>query len=793
MTAPEQDQHPSGLIPDVAVIYLLFFLSGISGLIYQTVWLRTLIRVLGCTVYATAVILAAFMAGLALGSFVLGRWSARVRNPLRLYAGLELGVGVAAVLLLFILPHLVPLYRLFYEWVGGNRLGLSLLESLTLFGLLLLPTFLMGGTLPVLSAHTRQYGTRFVSRLGNLYGLNTLGAVVGVLASGLVLIGAQGETCTVLVGAAINFGVAYLAYRVSCQPTPSLAAATGEAAARATISPYTDAVRRRVLIAYAISGFAAMGYEIVWTRLFQIHAGTSIYAFSLMLAFYLAGIAAGSLWGGAILPRLANPLCWFAVAQVGMAFYSILGIYLFLLFEPQLFEGSLRSASMVLVPLLLVTPITFVLGFVFPAVSRCYVRDETQSSQAVGSLYAMNTLGCILGSLVTGFVLIGTLGTRGSLVLLAGVNLALGGWMALQPAARTNGTRALKASGILAACTVALIILAPDPFRRAIQHKVTTQFAQVKEQKLQYFLHQESAAATTTAFRVNDEIWTKQLWINGMGMTQLCVETKLIAHLPLLLHPDPARTLVVCMGMGTTLRSALVHPGMRCDVVELVPEAYDCFPFFHADGAALLKDARVRYYVDDGRNHLLMHNDTYDVIAMDPAPPLWSAGTVNLYSREFFALCRQRLNPGGIVCVWIPPAPCSEIRMIMRTFVDVFPNTYLWGGPTFPGFFLTGLPDQAPLNLERFHQTDRNQAILADANEWQPGRFGSTEDFLRLRLANPRELMPFLGDGPIVTDDRPYTEFPLWRSFNDPLYRLQLDALVFMRLRKQVEASAPAP
>jgi spermidine synthase len=765
-------------------IHLIFFLSGASCLIYETVWLRILIRVLGNTVYATSIILAVFMAGLALGSYAIGRLSHKKQNLLRLYSYLELGIALSAAGLLFVFPHLVPIYRFFYHLSGDHRLVLTIVQSLIMLALLLVPTFLMGGTLPLLSSHTRRYEASFSDRIGALYGFNTLGAVVGVLGSGLIFIGLFGETRTIFIGVALNLFAAYIAYALSQAEIKAETPATGVSrqTSAAVISPYSDSTKKMILIMFALSGFAALAYEIIWMRVFQVYIGTSIYAFSLMLAFYLIGLGAGSLWGGRVIDRISDPLPWFGLAQLGIALYGILGLYLLtFIFQP----GSpvlhlIELKSMFVISVVIVTPITFLFGLIFPAIAKSYVKDESDVSASVGQLYAFNTVGCILGSLVCGFILIAAFGTRGTIILLSGLNI----FTALLAWAYQRKLIALASGFILT--TLLLGYFAPDPPLHIINEWIKKEIPSAKINGMEFFLHKESAAVTTTAFGVNNLPQSKYLLVNGQLMTVPCLETKLMAHLPLLIHKDPKHLLVVCLGMGTTLRSALAHKDVKCDVVELVPEVYEYCKYFDRNDPQILSDPRVRAFVDDGRNFLLMHPYTYDVITVDPSPPIWSAGTVNLYSREFFALCKDHLNPGGVMCLWVPPVQYSEVRMVMRTFQAVFPNTYVWRGPNYPGFYLIGLEDRATLDLKRFAIENNNRDILADLNEWDAvSGLSGVNLLLSLQLASPDELTRFLKGIPVITDDLPYTEFPLWRSLFDKSFPHALDANSFAALKKQ--------
>jgi spermidine synthase len=248
-------------------------------------------------------------------------------------------------------------------------------------------------------------------------------------------------------------------------------------------------------------------------------------------------------------------------------------------------------------------------------------------------------------------------------------------------------------------------------------------------------------------------------------MTVLVSETKLMAHLPMALAKDPKRILVVCFGMGTTLRSASRHPGVQVDIdaVDIVPNVFDCFKFFHKDADGIVQKPNVHLYADDGRNFLLLSQKAYDVITIDPAPPVYSAGTVNLYTREFLSLCKSRLTEDGVVCLWLPPAPASELLMIMKTFANVFPGASLWGGLRMPGFYLIGGHRSFEQTPDSLSSLVRHLSKIPDLSEWEA--FYQDEAILtNLYLLGSNALRQLVKNVPEVTDDRPYTEFPLWRG-----------------------------
>jgi spermidine synthase len=333
---------------------------------------------------------------------------------------------------------------------------------------------------------------------------------------------------------------------------------------------------------------------------------------------------------------------------------------------------------------------------------------------------------------------------------------------AAHPARWWRTTRARQ--WLLFAACAALLLLAGDPYRRLTIDRAEALWPG----RTVVYSHHEEAAGATTAFGEQGSELGKQLWVNGHGMTELETVTKLMAHLPIWLADDPHEALVICFGMGTTVRSASRHEALQVTAVELVPHVIECFRYFHADGPAVLSQANVRAVTDDGRNYLLMHAKQYDVITVDPAPPLYSAGTVNLYSRNFFQLCRDRLRPGGVMCLWIPPGSSSEVKMIMRTYLEVFEHVGFWSGTArYPGFLLLGSRQPRAGTLDRFRAGLQREAVRNDLLEWSSD-LHSPEKLQALFLANGDELRDWLCDSPVITDDRPYTEFPLARAVLKP-------------------------
>jgi len=760
-------QHRPGLrVPLVA----LFFFSGVAGLVYEIVWLRMFARTLGCTSYATSTVLAAFMGGLALGGFAFGRLSDRPScRHLRLYALLELLIGACALALPALLTALLPLYHWLHDVTAGSYWPMTIAKAGLLFACILVPTTLMGGTLPVISVFlTRNLG-QFGRNLSLLYAWNTLGAVVGVTATAFLFIDFLGEWGALSIGIAINLFIAATAWALDRRRGPGGATGEIESSDEATVarSQETDVPTNLVLVAIFLSGFTALAYEVIWSRQLVLYMATSVYAFASMLTVFLIGIALGSHVLFRYLDRAGRPLVLLAAIQFAVSGFSILGLYLF----PRLGSADrstlLDSPATLLATFVLLFPVAFCFGMTFPTAAKCLVaRDRIGAS--LGRLYAANTLGNILGASAAGFVLIPIVGSANSMLGLIVANLLIG--LALLAHVQGLGAKkpALAGSAVLV-CGVSLFaFVGRDPFFGLIERRVKF----LSQGSYEILDNLEGVEGTVTAFRIvadEDAPWAhryKRLWLNGTGMTMLGDETKLMAHLPIMLAPDPKSMLVICFGMGSTVKTAYAYPDLHITAVELVEEMYRCFARFHDPGLAaeILASERVDTVVGDGRNYLLMTNREFDIIVIDPAPPIYSAGTVNLYTREFLELCKSRLTGEGVMCYWLPKGSRAEVLGICKTFVEVFPNTNVWSGPSFWGLYLIGLPEGAVYRPEQIDRGfEEHPGIAADMAQYS-GRTWTAQDVHDLYLWNAEELRLEVAEGVVVTDGYPHTEFPLFED-----------------------------
>jgi predicted membrane-bound spermidine synthase len=485
--------------------------------------------------------------------------------------------------------------------------------------------------------------------------------------------------------------------------------------------------------------------------------GTSIYAFSIMLVLFLGGLGLGSLVGGDSRDHADQTLPMLAALQCTLGLVGILSQSWMLRLPP----GNPYDTQSLIVspgPAIMIFLFAFVSGLMFPRAVRSFSLGARRGGESLGLLYAANTLGCILGSLLTGFVLIPLIGSSRTAVALAALNL-VAGLVLWTLASRRISSHVVRWA--VPAFTLFGTVLVPSA-SEAYDQTILRSAVGLSGPNTELFYHREGAVAATTAFGERSNPEQARLWVNGVGMTHLGTVTKLMAHLPLMMHGHAEKMLVICFGMGTTVRSAATHPELTITAVELVPEVYDCFGYFHEDGPALWNRPNINRVVDDGRNFLLMQHETFDLITIDPPPPVHSAGTVNLYTRDFFELCRTRLRPHGIICLWIPPVAKSELMVIVATFASVFEHTTLWTAPDVRGFYCIGQLTPHELDPDTIERYLLRGAIQSDLSEYGFA-CRKAEELLSLRILGEEQVRELVRPYPVMTDDWPYTEFPLWR------------------------------
>ena len=735
-------------------LLVLFFFSGVSSLVYQVVWARMLTVVFGTTLLATSTVLSAFMAGLALGSWVLGRHIDRCKHPLRVFAALEAGIGLFALFFPSISANLGNAYGAL-AGLQGNFYLFSLIRFGLCFALLLIPTALMGGTLPVVAKFAVRRLGGLGRGVGRLYAVNTLGAVVGVLAATFGLmegLGLQGTTQAI---AAVNFLVAGAAWLWGGQR----AVASGEEAAKQTAR--SDRLLWGVLAGFALSGFAALGYEVAWMRLLMVSFSfNSHYEFSIVLVAFLSGLALGGWLGSRLLTRRADLLAIFVWVQFLIGACGALSALAFAhlsgLVEPIQRADSwwvsrtgvfFTAVAVVLLP-------TLAMGVIFPLVGQIYTRQLARLGRGIGDIGAVNSLGAVGGAFVTGFVLIPLLGTEWSVKVLAGLNGLVGLTIALVSQQRKR----LVWSG--AAGLALLLVLVPSDVLRRIAEPAAV--------NRELVFYQEGAEGVITVERQTDGF--RKMALNGGGQVPTDYSSlqifRLLGHLPLLLHPDPQEVLVVSLGGGIALGGAAQYEPQRITCVELVPEVIDAarahFGEFNHHVLENPTAWNIELIIDDGRNFLLSSRDTYQVITGDATHPT-SADSWVLYTKEFYELCRAHLSADGIMAQWLPfhGLPPDDYKTIVRTFQHVFPHATLWRSNNYS--IMVGAVQPWAIDWERLKE---KMAPLRVQRSLEAIDMGNAFALLSSLVMDELALRRYVGEGPLNTDNHPYISFVSPRGYS---------------------------
>jgi spermidine synthase len=765
------------------LILPLFLISGATGLVYEVTWMRSLGTVFGNTVFAASTILTAFMLGLAIGSWLLGRHADRMTRPLRLYAWLELGIGVYAFAFPAILNAVDRFYLWFYQTCQPGPHTLNLVRFVVSILILLLPTVLMGGTLPVLSGLWAATPGRSESRLrtgqgvGLLYAVNTFGAVLGSFLSGYYLIRLLGVNSSIYVTATANVAIGSLAWLLSLgiRPRPVIPgaakrkqqglAALREQIARAQESPtvYSERVRTIALVGVFVAGFCAMAMEVLWSRVLVFVLGTSAYAFACMLTCFVLGLALGSLLSSVLLvPRLKDPILAFGVIEFALAL-SILGSIQMLgwlwALDAWVLERivdwkiSFAGDSMVhfIDTLAVIIVPTVLMGMVFPVAVRICAPVWETVGRRVGQVYASNTIGCVLGSAAAGFLVIPLLGLRNSFLVVVAALFALA--IALV-ALSDKRHRTLAMAGtvvsilLVAACAV------------WIPRDVFLQTVNTYHHPSKIVFIDDGVTGTVTVHDLPDGdrlIAVDGVDVAGMDL-MLRTTQKLQAYAPLLVHENPQDVVQIGYGSGETCGIGLDFGVARYTIVDICPGVFEAGVFFDEINRRSYANPKLRKIIMDGKNFIKMTEEKFDVIMNDSTYP-GTTGSSALYTYDHFKACRDRLKPKGVLSCWVPlDLRPEDFRIIMRSFQAAMPHSSLWvvNNCVNKHAVLLGTVEPMQLDFRRIKAIAERPDIAKDLEQIN---VYCVYDFLDCLLVGERELTSLGGQGPLHTDDKPYLEF----------------------------------
>jgi predicted membrane-bound spermidine synthase/tetratricopeptide (TPR) repeat protein len=756
------------------LIAILFFASGFTALVYELLWIRTLTLVFGTSIYAVSIVLTAFFAGLAIGNYYFGRLSDSTGRPLLIYGLLELLIGLYAVFYPLLLDTVSPFY---YEAVSSPGWGFATPLIRLLLGLVVLlpPSILIGGTLPLVVKYASRKKRTVGRPLATLYAVNTAGAVVGSLFTGFILAGTFGVRNSMLIAAVINIliaAVVFILFRAGVETAEADKVDKEKVLNReATEKPASGKTGRLWLIlsVVCLSGFVSIAYEVAWTRILVHYTGTTTYAFSTILVTFLTGIACGGYVSRWILQTSRN--LWFALAVVEAAIgitaiastavmdnMGILDLY-FQTFLSSHGAGSwqaglimtlAKSSIVMFIPALL-------MGISLPLAVGIVERGWESAGRSVGYIFSMNTLGSIAGSLAAGFFLIPRIGTGWTATSLAAINILLFILLLYSGQPDRKRKRLMLVPGAL--LLVALVLFSRKDLFRNIY----------PEDDLLFFAEGPSATVAVVADEDPMNPPYLRMFVDGNGLSGTDYSgrryMKLLGFLPVILSGgSPENALVICLGTGMTLGAVSLSPSLeRLDCAEISGEVVKAAAHFSEDNNNVLNEGRANVIIADGRNYLLVTPHSYDIVTLEPPPPR-SAGVVNLYSREFYQYAGDCLSPCGVVCQWIPLHDQSEgdVKVLIRTFIEVFPYVTCWLIER-NELALVGSMSPQSIDLEKISRLFevpgiRNDLVSIDIVD--------PYDLLSLFLTNEAGLREYVGEGDVVTDDRPIIEFFLFQSGN---------------------------
>jgi spermidine synthase len=743
--------RPRGISP---LLLLLFTGSGCAALIYEIVWFQLLQFVIGSTAVSLAVLLGTYMLGMCLGSRLLPRFIPADRNPMRTYAWLETAIGIFGVILLYAIPNVG---RLYVATIGHGFAGILIIGALCAL-CLLLPTLCMGATLPAISRYmeSTQQG---VSRLGFLYSGNIVGAVFGCLFAGFYLLRIYDMPTATYVAVAINGMIALIGFVLA----PRISFRTESQTLKNTVEDAPGS--SWIYLSIALSGFCALGAETIWTRLLSLLLGPTVYTFSIVLAVFLMGLGIGSGIGSLVARAAARPgivlgACqMLLMAAIAWTAYTIASSLPYWPIIPMLSRSPWFNFQIDLVRCIwAILPATILWGASFPLALASITSRGQDMGFLVGKVYAANTLGAIVGAIATSIFLTGWLGTQGSQQVLIGAS-AVAALLAFAPAyglvtSSARGWAGRFTSALLFCGIVGLGALLIGKLPRIPWQLIAdgSYVAMDRSYNRQVLCVGEGVNASVAVTETGDGVRT--LSVNGRveassGPQDIRIN-RMLGHIPALLHPRPQSVLVVGCGGGVTAGSFVLYPEVKkiviCEIERMMPEIV--VPFFSRENYDVIKDPRVQVVYDDARHYIFTTKEKFDIITSDTIDP-WVKGTAGLYTKEYYELCRQHLNPGGVVTQWLPlyVTNSTVIKSELATFFDVFPNGVIWGNGD---MVVTASADPMRINVDEMQQRlDRNSAA---AQSLRDVGFGSAIGLLATYTAQGPDLAPWLKQTKINRD-----------------------------------------
>lgn len=764
-----------------AVIYTLFFISGCTGLVYEVTWTRLLSNIFGSNTYAVTSVLAAFMGGLAIGSYVIGRYVERKKNPLLVYAFLEIGIGITALLIPVIFSLLDLFYPLIYEHISSST-GLLILTKVVLSLLVLLvPTFLMGGTLPVLCKLFIKRLKESGKQVGILYSINTIGAAVGCFVTGFFLIELLGIVKSIQLAAGVNLLLGALFFILSIyakkkKPEAEIRKIENKIKAAADDSGF-DNIRPfysgLLLTAFFLAGFVSLSYEILWTRLLVFKLKMTIYAFAIMLTTFLMGIGIGSVVVSIVekYKLIRNHARAFGIIQALIGLTGLLTIILFSQidvirlfdaigkFKPSISWGKQIFTEALLSGMIMIVP-TILMGMTFPIVSRIFTRNIKIVGKTIGSIYSVNTIGSIFGSCLTGFFFVKIFGIQNNIIFISMIAITIGTVIVLFNRKGLNESKKSRSFPIIFPTVVWGIVIG---FVVWLPKDVLFKYYNIYEKQFfegaRIIYAKEGIECITTVHEYPDGfrgISTSSVNVAGTHYTHRTTQ-KLQAHIPMLVHPDPKEVLQVGFGSGETSHIVTSYDINQLDLVEISREVINTSTKYFKDINKNVADhPKFNPIIMDGANYIRLAKKKYDLILNDASWPGYT-GCSALYSRDYFENAKKLLRPGGIMTSWFPIVEGDDFRILLKTIHSVFPNVSVWLAMTHVNkhALVMASLDKIEIDTEHFLKRFKQYA----KNDLKSVDLDNPVFFLDTYQMNEEAIANFPDSIPLHTLDHPILEF----------------------------------
>ena len=762
-------------------ICLLFYFSGIAALTYEVLWTRHLGLIFGNTVYAAATVMMTYMFGIALGSHFAGKWGAKIKRPVRMFGLLEIATALYALCVPMIFQLIQILYRFVALHVSDSLAVLTVVRVGFAILLLLIPTAMMGATLPVLSKGFLSRVERFGSRLGFLYGINTLGAVSGVLLAGFFFIPKFGMTASNLIAVCLDAFVGlislYLARTMDKSPEISRTIETESEIKPASLN--RGKIANGLLVAIGVSGFLSLAFEVIWFRaLIQIF-GSTTYSFSAMLGAFLIGLSLGSLIIGPFTDKMKHPAVIFGAAAILTGVYTLLSLFWFtsmpeFLLTNLMLEDSPRWTTMIglkfIITLFFLLIPTMLFGASFTLAAKAIRSAMNSSPRAVGDTAMFNTLGAALGAFTGGFILLPYLGMQTSLIVCACLAMILGLSLCWFESAQ-------KTLRWISACVPLLIIVAYliypatwdkqilsagphfSPWTYVINGQVN--IGEILNRRRLLFYNEGITATTSVTLDANENLlYLSHGKVEADTTKRGMVIQRMMGHLPMLFHPNPQRVMNLGLGAGVTAGAVSCYPVKLLEVVEIARSARKVSEIWKDWNHDVINHPHTKITINDGRNHLFVGKDRYDVITSDPFEPV-VAGAGNLYTVEFFELAKRRLSEGGFMAQFLPLYEMSnaDYQMIMRSFATAFPDCVIFftGGDT----ILVGSNGASEWSFANLKKKFEIPAVAKSLNEIG---FDDPEIIFSMFVTQVNTNDPGFTGNKVNTDNNPFIEFSTPKS-----------------------------